>query len=89
METKHSQRNKQWRKQHGKRLFKKRMMLFSSSNATLWDLNGKLIQHPHWFQFAKDKSYRIYKTTSTPCSCWLCRSDRYNRAKSKCGKSKK
>lgn len=24
METKHSQRNKQWRKQHGKRLFKKK-----------------------------------------------------------------
>lgn len=89
METKHSQRNKQWRKQQGKRLFKKRMMLFAASNATLWDFNGKVIQHPHWFQFAGDKSYRAYKTTSTPCSCWLCRGERYNRAKSKRGESKK
>lgn len=89
METKHSRRNKHWRKKQGKRLFKRRMMLFSASSATLLDTTGKVIQHPHWFQFANTKSFKAYKTTSTPCSCWLCKGERYNRAKSKRGESRK
>lgn len=89
METKHSKRNKLWRKQKSQKLFKSRMMLFAASNTILWDEDGNVIQHPHWFQFAKDRCFMAYKTTSTPCSCWLCKGERYNRAKSRRGRSKK
>ena len=30
---------------------------------------------PHWFEFAKDKWAQVYKTTGTPCSCWMCRGE--------------
>lgn len=64
-------------------------MLFAASNTILWDEDGNVIQHPHWFQFAKDRCFMAYRTTSTPCSCWLCKGERYNRAKSRRGRSKK
>ena len=44
-----------------------------------WDEDGNLIRRPHWFELAKQKWCRIYKTTGTPCSCWMCRGESYNR----------
>ena len=43
------------------------------------DENGNLIEHPHWFELAKQKWNYIYKTTGTPCSCWMCKGESYNR----------
>ena len=83
METKHLKRNKEWRKQHYKRVFKRRMKLFSSYGSTLLTDDGKRIEHPHWYDYANVRNYKAYKTTSTPCSCWLCKGEKYNRAKSK------
>ena len=83
METKHLTRDKEWRKQHGKRVFKRRMKLFSSYSSALITDNGKLIEHPHWYDYAKVRSFKVYKTISTPCSCWLYKGVKYNRAKSK------
>lgn len=83
METKFLKRNKEWRKQHCKRVFKRRMKFFASSCSTLLTDDGNRIQHPHWHDYAKVRSFKAYKTTSTPCSCWLCKGERYNRAKSK------
>lgn len=35
--------------------------------------------HPHWFELAKEKWAKVYQTTGTPCSCWMCRGEEYNR----------
>ena len=36
-------------------------------------------EHPHWFELAKEKCAQVYKTTGTPCSCWMCRGMEYDR----------
>ena len=41
--------------------------------------DGNIIEHPHWFELAKQKWNHIYKTTGTPCSCCICKGERYNR----------
>ena len=38
---------------------------------------------PHFFAGRNNFSvvlwYKVYKTTGTPCSCWLCKGETYNR----------
>ena len=41
--------------------------------------DGSYYEHPHWFELAKDKWAQVYKTTGTPCSCWMCRGFEYDR----------
>ena len=41
--------------------------------------DGSCYEHPHWFELAKDKWAQVYKTTGTPCSCWMCRGEEYDR----------
>ena len=72
-------RNKLWRKRHQWRLFKARMILRAAYKDSMCDEDGNRIDRPHWFELAKQKWNRIYKTTGTPCSCWICKSERYNR----------
>jgi hypothetical protein len=72
-------RNKLWRKRHQCRLFKARMILRAAYKDCIWDIDGNLIEHPHWFELAKQKWNHIYKTTGTPCSCCICKGERYNR----------
>lgn len=72
-------RNKLWRRRHQWRFFKSRMILMVANNQGVWDENGKLIQHPHWMDCAKQLWSFKYKTMRTPCSCALCRSEKYNR----------
>lgn len=74
METK---RNKQWRKKQCFRVFKKRIMV-----RTMWlhvMEDGKTIYHPHWFELMTVHWAKVYKTTGTPCSCPLCKGERYDR----------
>ena len=59
-------RNKLWRRQQMARVFKARE-------------DGSIDNHPHWFELAKDKWAKVYQTTGTPCSCWMCRGEKYNR----------
>ena len=72
-------RNKLWRKRHQWRLFKARMILRATFKWGAWDKDGNLIDDPHWFELAKQKGSYVYKTTGTPCSCWMCRGESYNR----------
>ena len=60
-------------------LFKTRMILRAAYKDLIWDEDGNRIDRPHWFELAKQKWNRIYKTTGTPCSCSLCKGERYNR----------
>ena len=55
------------------------MVYYASFGETMFDDEGNLIQHPHWFELAKISWSRVYKTTGTPCSCPLCKGESYNR----------
>lgn len=72
-------RNKLWRKRHQWRLFKARMILRAAYQDYMWDEDGNRIYHPHWFELAKQKWNQIYKTTGRPCSCCICKGERYDR----------
>ena len=72
-------RNKLWRCQQMARVFKARMILYAAYGHPIIHEDGSVIDHPHWFELAKDKWAKVYQTTGTPCSCWICRKERYNR----------
>ena len=72
-------RNKLWRKRPQWRLFMARMILRAAYRDCMWDEDGNVIEHPHWFELAKQKWNHIYKSTGRPCSCCLCKGERYNR----------
>ena len=55
------------------------MILRATFKWGVWDEDGNLIDDPHWFELAKQKGSYVYKTTGTPCSCWMCRGESYNR----------
>lgn len=76
METK---RNKAWRRFQENRVFKARMLKFAGWQMFVWDENGNCIEHPHWFEIAKEKWAKKYKDCNTPCSCALCRAEKYSR----------
>lgn len=66
-------RNKFWRRQQMARVFKARMVLYAAYGHCIIREDGSYYEHPHWFELAKDKWAQVYKTTGTPCSCWMCR----------------
>ena len=76
METK---RNKGWRRFQQVRVFKARMLMFSGYDYAIFDEEGNRIDNPHWFEIARQRWAKKYKDSSTPCSCWLCRGEKYDR----------
>ena len=61
------------------RVFRARMILYAAYGHCIIRENGSCYEHPHWFELAKDKWAQVYKTTGTPCSCWMCRGEEYDR----------
>lgn len=74
-----TKRNKGWRKFHENRVFKARMQKFSGWKYVIIDEAGNCIENPHWFELARQRWAKKYKDSSTPCSCFLCRAEKYNR----------
>ena len=73
-------RNKLWRRQQMVRVFKARMILYAASYGhCIIREDGSVNNHPHWFELAKEKWARVYQSTGTPCSYWMCRGEEYNR----------
>lgn len=62
-------RNKYWRRQKLVQKYITRLKKFPASRFGLW------CDNQHWTL--------PYKSTTTPCSCWLCKGERYNRRKFK------
>lgn len=75
METK---RNKGWRRFQQDRVFRARMQKFSCCNYAIIDEEGNHIENPHWFEIVRQRWAKKYKDSSTPCSCWLCRGEKYD-----------
>ena len=61
------------------RVFKARMILYAAYGHSIIQEDGSVVKHPHWFELAKDKWAKVYQSTGTPCSCWMCRGEEYNR----------
>lgn len=72
-------RNKFWRRQQMARVFKVRMIFYASCGNRVIHDDGSVDNHPHWFELAKEKWAKVYKTTGVPCSCWMCRGEEYDR----------
>ncbi len=77
------ERTKLWRRRQGFRVFKKRMIYYASNGGRWLMSDGQLKENPHWFELAKTHWAQVYKSTGTPCSCILCRGEKYNRLKHK------
>lgn len=63
--------------------YKRRVKRFAASIDTYIKRDGQHIQHPKTIDILKDNGQLHYKTSSTPCSCYLCSHSKYNRAKIK------
>ncbi|MCB6973517.1 MULTISPECIES: hypothetical protein [Butyricimonas] len=72
-------RNKLWRHRQMARVFKARMILYAAYRHCIIHEDGSIDSHPHWFELAKEKWARVYKTSGTPCNCSMCRGEKYNR----------
>ncbi len=72
-------RNKLWRRRHQWRLFKAKLVIFSSYPTPMTKEDGTYLEHPHWFDYIGKKWFYKYKTVRTPCSCELCKGESYNR----------
>jgi hypothetical protein len=80
METK---RNKEWRKKQCFRVFKARMIYYASFECEYYFMDGTHHIPQHWFELMKEPRMQVYRSTGTPCSCWMCRGKRYNRRQAK------
>ena len=76
-------RNKGWIRFQQDRVFKARMLKFSYCDYAIFDEAGRRIDNPYWFEIARQRWAKKYKDSSTPCSCWLCRGEKYSRLQAK------
>ena len=76
-------RTRQWRRCQAARVFKARLKYHASFSDTTIIENGIQVHHPHWFELAKAHWAQVYRTTGTPCSCWMCQGESYNRIEAK------
>lgn len=74
-----NKRTKLWRRRHEWRLYKKKMMLFASYSWPMRNSDGVLIENPRWVDFVGARGYFCYKSMRTPCSCDICRGEKYSR----------
>ncbi len=52
--------------------YKKRIKRFAQSACLYVDRDGNYIYDPKTIDIINDKGQLIYKTSATPCSCWMC-----------------
>ncbi len=71
-------RNKHWRILQRNKRYSAKMKLFASYGGKFM-LNDDLVENPRWIELYKANWSPIYKSVSTPCSCWLCSGESYNR----------
>lgn len=74
-------RNKLWRRKQQWRVFKQRVKYYAAGYADRATRNddGTVSAPLRWHELAKEKWCQVYKTTGTPCSCWMCQGNTYSR----------
>ena len=56
-------RNRLWRQRQQMRVFKARMMYFSACGHSIRNDDGSWNEHPHWFEIARERWAKAYRTT--------------------------
>ena len=72
-------RTKLWRSKQGFRVFKARMMRLASFEHSYRYSDGSVHVPMHWFELAREHWTQCYRTSGTPCSCYICRGEKYDR----------
>ena len=76
-------RTRQWRRRQAARVFKARLKYQASICMCDFADDGGIIYRPTWKDLATSHWAQVYRTTGTPCSCWLCQGESYNRLEAK------
>lgn len=71
-------RNKKWRIEQRNKIYAAKMKLYASYGGG-FILNDEEVINPRWIDLYKANWNPVYKSVSTPCSCYLCRGESYNR----------
>ena len=71
-------RNKHWRIEQRNRIYAAKMKLYASYGGE-FILNGVRVSNPRWIELYEANWNPVYKSARTPCSCWLCCGESYNR----------
>ena len=69
-----NKRTRAWRRHQARRVFKARLKRVGA-----WQLGPRKL----WHEIQDEKGYQCYRTTGTPCSCYLCRGESFNRMAAK------
>ena len=72
-------RTKLWRRKQGFRVFKARMVRLAAFEHSYRFADGSVHVPMHWFELAREHWTVGYRTTGTPCSCPVCRGEKYDR----------
>ena len=65
-------RTRAWRRHQARRVFKARLKYVAAI---------RIDEHVTWKDLLGEHGTLVYKTTGTPCSCWLCKGESYDRTK--------
>jgi hypothetical protein len=71
-------RNKHWRIEQRNRIYAAQMKLHATYGRE-FIINDERVRNPRWIDLYKANWSPVYKSVRTPCSCWMCRGDEYNR----------
>lgn len=74
-------RNKRWRIIQRNRIYAAKMRLHANNawSCHFMDDEGNRIPNPRWIDLYKANYNPAYKSVRTPCSCFFCKSERYDR----------
>lgn len=75
-------RNKHWRVEQRNRIYAAKMKLYASYGGE-FIISGKRVKDPQWIELYRANWNPVYKSVRTPCSCWVCCGEKYNRCKYK------
>jgi hypothetical protein len=75
-------RNKHWRFLQSDKLYIAKMKLFAAYGGT-FDIEDEWIRNPRWIVLYDVNWCPQYKSMRTPCSCFVCRGEKYNRCANK------
>ncbi len=64
---------------NGSCVFKARMILYAAYGHCIIREDEAVMSIPVGLNWQKRKWAQVYKTTGTPCSCWMCRGMEYDR----------
>ena len=73
------QRNKHWRQLQRRKFYIAALKRFASWDTSIFALDGSVKKNPRWIDLYKANAFQVYKSVRVPCSCYLCRGERYDR----------